>query len=518
MSKSPDEFDIFAEEVRGVAEAWGTHHWYRSTIDPDELWEAYLSGFEDPEIRQQHNCHCCKSFIKKYGGLVFTNGVETFSPLWPAYTDTKLYTESLSNINKLFDSNRCSIKYPFTTKRKLLGANEDDAGWTHFWVKRNGAYTCEDPGKVAGELATDHEMLVEYIRWVKLNTLTVASELLQGDSTFARSKHAAMVKWLLNTKICAEGMKGSQARRNYLWHSAMSAPKGFCHIKNTVVGVFIHDIESGESIHDARRRLNAAMHPLQYQRPQAAPTEGNIRAAEDLFRRMNLAPSLRRRYAHAGDIQEWLWKPTEREAKEQGIFSHLSREHKKMELPKDSYINNVSWTVFARDVLPHTKSIRIRLQNSMNFAGLVTAAVPDAPPLLHWDREDRRNPVSWYVYHGGSTPASWALVEGEWIDVLGLTLMPSEWHGNRGGFENKVFAVLDGMRDARNCSVGLFPEILRSELREVRATIEAYSRSACIEKTENPVGALALPSREFGAVLEVAGDVLRRYYKIDRWE
>lgn len=40
MSKSPDQFDVFAEEIRHRAEAWGSHHWYLSTIDPDELWGA----------------------------------------------------------------------------------------------------------------------------------------------------------------------------------------------------------------------------------------------------------------------------------------------------------------------------------------------------------------------------------------------------------------------------------------------------------------------------------------------
>jgi hypothetical protein len=31
---------------------------------------------------------------------------------------------------------------------------------------------------------------------------------------------------------------------------------------------------------------------------------------------------------------------------------------------------------------------------------LVTATHPDAPPILHWDREDARNPVSWYYASG----------------------------------------------------------------------------------------------------------------------
>lgn len=517
MSKSPDQFDIFAEEIRHRAEAWGTHHWYRSTINPDELWEAYLSGFSDPEIRQQHNCHCCKSFIKKYGGLVTTKGKELFSPLWPEYTDTNLYSESLENIHKLFNANRCSIKYPFYTDREILGTRDDDEGWTHFWVQTRAFQYHRGPTKHAAEKFQEHKMLVEYLHSMELNTISIAKDIFQSDSTLARSKHAGMANWLLDIRRYVSTLGYSNERRNYLWHVAMNAPIGYCHIKNTVVGTFIEDIEK-HGIEEAKRKLNAMMNPLQYQRPQAAPTEGNIRAAEALFQKMNLGPSLERRYANLQDIQEFLWKPAVREEKAQGLFSHLSKEHKKMELPKDSYINNISWVVFARDVLPQAKSIRIKLNGTLNFAGLVTAVHADAEPILQWDRKEHRNPVSWYVYHGGSRPSTWALVDGEWADIVGVTLMPSNWNGCKSDFSKHVCLVIEGMRDARNSSASLFPEILRSELREVRATIEAYSSNACIQKTENPVGAVILPSTVGNTVIEVAGDVLRRYYRIDRWE
>lgn len=515
MSKSPDQFDVFAEEVRGVAETWKSHHWFHSSINPDELWEAYLSGFSDPEIRQQHNCHCCKSFIKRYGGLVAIDGIRLVSPIWPTYTDTQLYSESLSNMNKLFEG-KPFIKYPFANQRKVLGYDED-AEWTHFWVKNHIGYRPMEAGRWASERAEEFEMLNRYLPHVSLNLLSVAYMTMQSESSLARSKHSAMVEWALGLKKRLEGLQSHFDRRTFMWNAVMHAPTGFCHMKNTVVGMFLSDIET-HGVDAAKRKLNATMHPLQYQRPQAAPTEGNIRAAEALFQKMNLAPALQRRYAMLRDIQEFLWEPAVPEEKAQGIFSHLSKEHKKMELPKDSYINTVSWVVFARDVLPQAKSIRIKLNGAMSFAGLVTAVHADAEPILQWDRAEHRNPVSWYVYHGGSRPSTWALVDGEWADIVGVTKMPSSWNGCKSDFDRQVCFLIEGMRDARNSSLALFPETLRSELREVRATIEAYSRNACIQKTENPVGAVILPAGVGTTVIEVAGEVMRRYYRIDRWE
>src|SRR5207253_1562968 len=38
--------------------------------------------------------------------------------------------------------------------------------------------------------------------------------------------------------------------------------------------------------------------------------------------------------------------------------------------------------------------------SSGHFMALITATRPEAPPILQWDSEERRNPVSWY-YHSG---------------------------------------------------------------------------------------------------------------------
>lgn len=44
-----------------------------------------------------------------------------------------------------------------------------------------------------------------------------------------------------------------------------------------------------------------------------------------------------------------------------------------------------------------------------------------------------------------------------------------------------VFLVLAGAKDTRNSGIALFPEILKSDLREVRSTIEAYSKNAKLD-------------------------------------
>ena len=76
-----------------------------------------------------------------------------------------------------------------------------------------------------------------------------------------------------------------------------------------------------------------------------------------------------------------------------------------------------------------------------------------------------------------------------------------------------------GAADTRNNSLALFHEILKSELREIRSTIEAYSRSGTLKR---PHGQLAsgLMTNFNNHRITVAVDhgSFIKHYSIDRWD
>ena len=42
---------------------------FQTDADPDTLWHAYLDNIRE-DRRQHYNCHCCRNFIQRVGGLV----------------------------------------------------------------------------------------------------------------------------------------------------------------------------------------------------------------------------------------------------------------------------------------------------------------------------------------------------------------------------------------------------------------------------------------------------------------
>ena len=52
---------------------------FRVEVDKDLIWSTYLNSFPEEE-RQEHNCNCCRQFIKNWGNVVAikNNKVITF--------------------------------------------------------------------------------------------------------------------------------------------------------------------------------------------------------------------------------------------------------------------------------------------------------------------------------------------------------------------------------------------------------------------------------------------------------
>lgn len=182
----------------------------------------------------------------------------------------------------------------------------------------------------------------------------------------------------------------------------------------------------------------------------------------------------------------------------------------------------MTWDKFFRIVMPEALEIEFHARPSRDdYAALVTAADPAAPPILQWDREACRNPFSWYMYHGGSTPEQWGLISGQWHRVNAVTLQPSMWRDSEGRFAHQgkgVIFIVAGAGDSRNSGLCLFPEILKSELHFIRSTIEAFSHSGKLEGEASACGIMLQSGGKWDALFRVRTKTGVVQYSLDRWD
>jgi hypothetical protein len=116
----------------------------------------------------------------------------------------------------------------------------------------------------------------------------------------------------------------------------------------------------------------------------------------------------------------------------------------------------------------------------------------------------------------------WNVNPGEWRKVTAVVASPNQW--NKGMFAAAglhTFFLLEGCRDlSQGMGRGFFTETLRSDLREVRSTLEAYNASAAIEGAEyaDACGLGYSNQAPWELVLKVTTENTSATYKIDRWD
>ena len=498
--------------------------------DTPNLFQTFLDALP-ADARQQNTCATCRAFVDRFGAAVrIDDDGNAHAALWDPAGVPAPFADAMRAMAKAVTD--APVVGVLVASDAMWGAPSKgvrgDRPWHHLAVAPPRALihtsVVHTAGQVAAERREDRATLLRGLDELSADLVKKAVALLKAEVLYRSEKCLGVAEWLLDVHAQRSSARGARRRDNLMWRAAATAPPGFCHVRSTMIGTLLEDLASGMPFDTVKARFAAKMHPLQYQRPTAAPGAGNIARAEEIVAKLASAGALERRFAKLADIVA-MWTPTPNPPPASGgVFSHLKPRAKAASVELDTPPTVITWEKFARTVLPDAARIAYLVPDTrQSLMALVTAARPDAPPLLQWDSLDRRNPVSPYLYVNGSLPADWNLRAGGFHPVTAITLAPSHWYG-AGLSHHGQFAlfILEGARDLRYATgAGFFPETLRAEYHEIRKTMEAYAKSAIVAgKDDAEACGIALQKGQpWNFTFRVTSkDDITQSYKLDRWD
>jgi hypothetical protein len=489
------------------------------TTDAQYLDHEFLLGIPE-EQRQHYNCDSCKKFIYKYGGLVTINeDGQTFPALWPPIVPD-FFFNAVHRIKEAV--NKAKVTGVFVNDEKVWGTQpKATSPWTHLcgipkFVFKDKLKTAH---QVMAEKTQDFGILCHGLVDFSFEAAQQAVRVLDADALDRSEKTLGVAKWFLALHEKIKTIRGPR-RSNLIWHAVATAPPGFCHIRSTMISTLLQDIVDGLSFEEISDRWEKKMHPTNYRRRKAAPTDGQIAQANKVFETLEAEKALGRRFAKLEEIFPY-WMPKPIDIPTGGIFDSLKKVGSGISplvLPE----TKMTWEKFRNEVLKDCREISLYVPHGrkLPFFGMVTAEHPDAPPIIQWDN-DPRNPFSWYFYEGISAPIMWNVPSDTWVEVKAICDSPPHWYSDKfKHFPENALLILSGCRPTdERPGGGMFNEILRSEYRETESVLEAFFQKQLISgRTEGTANGWAIQKGNVCQTrLKVKTKLGEAKYLIDRW-
>ena len=259
--------------------------------DAKDLWDIYLNNLPE-EGRYHYNCNACKYFIERFGNLALVNeDGKLVSALWNI-TVPEFFKKSVKELNNAVK--KAKIKRLFIAEQCTLGIPKTDE-WTHLNVRVPSSYVNKSrlytANQVMAAKSEEFRMLSNALLEYKIETITQAINLLETEIVYRGDKCLGIAKWFKELKEFIDDCSNSKVKQNFIWLAVANAPEGFCHVKSSMIGTLLDDIQDGLNYTSIVRRFKEKMDPSNYMRSQVAPTENAIQEAEKVVEKLGIANS-----------------------------------------------------------------------------------------------------------------------------------------------------------------------------------------------------------------------------------
>jgi len=414
-------------------------------IDKDRLWDAYLTAFPsgtNPLYKEntEHDCKCCKQFIRNAGRTVTIEHGQLTS-IWDVKVDDEyqVVADVLSNLVKQF-----AIKNIFLSTEKDLGTDHNHTQledgtvktWNHFHFELPSRFVMEGKriGAIRSENTAYKEVLKRSLTELTIEAVETVLELIEQNSIYRGAEHKDTVELLV--KLQKEMVKIDRPLRDIFYWKTSAVLKHGSKIKNTVIGTLIEDISNGIPLDRAVKSFEDKVAPTNYKRTSALVTESMINKAQETIEKMGIADALPRRYAVTEDITINNVLFADRTVKKaMNVFEEMKNDVPD-NVKKYTNIDEVTIDTFLTDVLPKADSIEVMFENSKvnNLMSLIAPVNLDALPILKWG-----NNFSW-TYKGEVTDSMKERVKTAGGNVTGVLRFSIQWNDGQNDGDNDLDA------------------------------------------------------------------------------
>lgn len=448
-------FSLFAKAVEAQFALMSKHELYVVNVDRDVVYQNYLDAFPEGtnpifRARTEHDCSCCRQFIKNIGNVVAIINGQVVT-IWDTVSNLQM-DDALYPYNIVAYEMQTLVRYTkvdtiFRTVEAKFGAaqsHELRAGKTHTWNHLHGTvaakHRTDSPGEQRGEWEGHVQVFRRGLEELTPAAIQTVSELIAENNLYKGAEFKAAVNAIGFMKDEYEALEDAASQDLYIIANAQA--KG-ARIRNTAIGTLLIDLSGipardATDAHPAREYtppvdLERAVKSYEdkvsgtnYKRPTALVTEGMKKKAMQTIQEAGYEEAIQRRAAMPSDVSitNVKWADNSQAKIMKGALESIMDSVPAKKAVKELSAREVSFAEFMELVLPVAKSIKAQVKGR-HLGNMVALSAP-----VH---EDSKNMFKWgnkfgWAYTGNVTDSIKERVKqagGKTDAVLRVSL---SWH------------------------------------------------------------------------------------------
>lgn len=392
---------------------------FRSNTAGHYLGDLYVGSFPggtNPIFRErtEHDCNCCKRFIRDVGNVVwFTEKGEVLT-IWDEAAKTAEYpynvvSEALRTVvvgNAVVQNAEPFYHYSTTVgdqTTKELVAGGKDINWDHFHCVIPPQYVTrmdnlsQEKEKVRAQI----QVALRSVTELDMGALEFVTDLIKSDQLPRGPEYKQRVATLVRKKkqLESSGKDVTVLVSNMSFDELVAVS-----LRNTLIGSLLVDISGGRDIEEAVRAYDKNAAPENFRRSSPVVTTRMKEGAKKRVKELGIEASLPRRAAVASDlsVNDVKFVDTSIKPLQDSVLDVLDSVVKKQVDPKKLIAKDIPAVDFFKTVVPTASTMEVLFtgKHKVNLMTLIAPANTDAPNILKWD-----NNFSW-SFNGDITDAS----------------------------------------------------------------------------------------------------------------
>lgn len=404
---STDNFPQFANIVARSFQHMVKDPVFVANIDGDALYQAYLEAFPEgtnPIFKKatEHDCSCCRHFIKRVGTVVTIEGREVRT-IWDhatlqapgVYAHVATVLRNLvrsARIRDIFRVGARETRFGARVSRSLDPETQRAITWNHFYTGEIPSNLRTDQADtVRGDYRTTVQVFERGLVELKPDAIETVLSLIQANNLYRGEEHKTAVMGF--QRLQREFNAKSPADRNlFVWANANSPGARF---RNTVIGTLVQDLSEGMDLEAAVRSFETKVAPQNYKRTTALITPMMVKKAMETIESLGLESALERRFAVIGDVSvndvKWVdgsVKPLMKGGIGDRLMQHATTGRVSSKSDEER-AEDINIDDFMTKVLPETQGMEILFKNEHagNLMSLTAPVHPEPRQLFRWTND-----------------------------------------------------------------------------------------------------------------------------------